>query len=98
MEISDDTISKKRQEDVNLGEQDKEQLTEESSQEIIQESEEAKEIERHKEEDEADERIATFLHERGLSENLIKTLINNDLTDEYILLALSINRQYFLCR
>lgn len=87
METSDDAILKNRQEDVNFCEQDEGRMTDESSQEIIQASEEGKEIERSKGGEEADKIIATFLHGKGLSENLIKTLINTDLTDEYIRLA-----------
>lgn len=96
MEISDDTISENQSEE-NIQEQDEEELEdeeldkeqlEEKSIEIIEEEviKEVKETEENKRE-EIDESIATFLREKGLSENLVKTLINAGLTDEHIRLT-----------
>lgn len=57
----------------------------EKSIEDIQVIKEVKETIRDKE---IDEKIVTFLYEKGLNENLVKTLIDTDcLTDEHVRLA-----------
>lgn len=84
-EISDDTVLEEESEK-NIHEQDEEEQLEERSieGEIEEVIKEVREIEDNERDEETDKNIATFLRKKGLSENLIKTLINTDLTDEHV--------------
>ncbi|EZA61550.1 hypothetical protein X777_07883 [Ooceraea biroi] len=96
MEISDDVILEREQqeeeeEDDDIIYQEKEYQLEEKLDEEILVIKEVKEIKKTEKSEEADTKIATFLHEKGLSENLIGTLINTGLTDEHITLLKVLN-------
>ncbi|KAM0726365.1 DPY30 domain-containing protein 2 [Formica fusca] len=84
-------VEKQSEEDVQ--ELDEEEQLEEKSIEVIEEEaiKEVKETEKNKRDEEIDKSIATFLREKNLSENLVKTLINTDLTDEHIRLLKALN-------
>ncbi|KMQ95380.1 dpy30 domain-containing protein 2 [Lasius niger] len=90
MEISDDTVLEEQSEE-DVHEQDEEKQLEERSIEEIEVIKEVKETEKSERDDEIDKSIATFLREKGLSENLIKTLINTGLTDEHVRLLKALN-------
>lgn len=85
LKINDDTILEKQSEE-DVQELDEEEQLEEKSIEVIEEEaiKEVKETEKNKRDEEIDKSIATFLREKNLSENLVKTLINTGLTDEHI--------------
>lgn len=86
MEISDDTVLEEQSEE-DVHEQDEEKQLEERSIEEIEVIKEIKETEKSERNEEIDKSIATFLREKGLSENLIKTLINTGLTDKHVRLT-----------
>lgn len=93
LEISDYTILEKQSEEDVYERNEAEQLEEKSIEEI-EVIKEVKETKKNKREDEEiDKSIATFLREKDLSENLVKTLINTGLTDEHVrfLKALNLN-------
>lgn len=79
LEINDDTILEKQSEDAL--EQDKEEQLEEKSIEKIEVIKEIKEVEKSKKVEEID---VTFLREKGLSENLVKTFVDAGVTDEHV--------------
>lgn len=85
LEISGDTVLEKQSEE-EVHEQDEGEQLEGKSIEEIEMIKEVKETEK-KRDLEIDKSIATFLHNKGLSENLIKTLINAGLTDEHVRLT-----------
>ncbi|XP_025074429.1 uncharacterized protein LOC105428965 [Pogonomyrmex barbatus] len=78
MQEINDIVLEEEQEDINEQEDQSEERSTEDEIRMIKKAKESKKDE------EIDEKIVTFLHEKGLSENLIKTLIKNDLTDEHI--------------
>lgn len=99
LKINDDTILEKQSEE-DVQELDEEEQLEEKSIEVIEEEaiKEVKETEKNKRDEEIDKSIATFLRERNLSENLVKTLINAGLTDEHIRLTkIDKLHRYYLC-
>jgi len=73
----------KQQEDM-IHKQDEGQMKDRSIEDNIQVIKDVKETRR---DEEIDEKIATFLHEKSLNKNLIETLINIGLTDEHVRLA-----------
>ncbi|XP_029665432.1 uncharacterized protein LOC115236856 [Formica exsecta] len=82
-----------KQSEEDVQELDEEEQLEEKSIEVIEEEaiKEVKETEKNKRDEEIDKSIATFLREKNLSENLVKTLINTGLTDEHIRLLKALN-------
>lgn len=81
--VSDNTFLGKQQEDIRKQEDD--QIKERSIEDNIQVINDVKETRR---DEEMNEKVPTFLYEKGLNENLhVKTLINTGLTDEYIRLV-----------
>jgi len=82
-------ILEKHQEDM-IHKQDKDQMKDRSIEDNIQVIKDIKEIRR---DEEINEKVATFLHEKGLNKNFIETLINIGLTDEYVRLA-EIDKSY----
>ncbi|XP_070162587.1 gelsolin-related protein of 125 kDa-like isoform X2 [Polyergus mexicanus] len=92
LKINDDTILEKQSEE-DVQELDEEEQLEEESIEVIEEEviKEVKETEENKRDEEINKSIATFLREKGLSENLVKTLINAGFTDEHIRLLKALN-------
>lgn len=89
-EINDNTFLEKQQEDI-IREQEEDQVEERS----IEDIQVIKDVKETRKTEETNEKVATFLHEKGLSDNLVKTLINSDLTDEHVRLAELINFRYF---
>lgn len=85
LEISSDTVLERRSEEDERDEE--ENQLEGKSLEEIEVIREVKETERNKRDVEIDESIATFLRDKGLSENLVRTLINAGLTDEHVRLT-----------
>jgi len=81
-EINGNMFLEKQQEDMILKQED--QVKEKSVEDNIQV---IKDVEETKKDKEIDEKIAIFLHEKDLNENLIEKLIDTGLTDEYIRLA-----------
>lgn len=87
-EVDNNIILEEQQErDTNFHEQNEGQLSDESIEEI-QVIKEVKEFDATEEHEEANKNIVIFLRAKGLSDDLVKTLINTDLTDEYVRLAL----------
>lgn len=86
LEISGDTVLE-RQSEEDAHEQDEGEQLEGKSMEEIEVIKGVKEIEKNKRDLEIDKSIATFLRDKGLSENLVKTLINAGLTDEHVRLT-----------
>lgn len=84
LKMQEDTILGEQQGDVNFHEQNEEERAAETI-EGIQAINEIKELVAS---EEADKNITEFLRMKGLSDDIVKTLINVDLTDEYIRLAL----------
>lgn len=85
LETNDDATLEKRQvEEVSSREREKGQPVDESEVDEVALIKEANESEASERNEEPDEKIAYFLRGKGLSENLVKTLINADLTDEYV--------------
>lgn len=82
--MQEDAILGEQQGDVNFHEQNEEERAAETI-EGIQAINEIKELVAS---EEADKNITAFLRMKGLSDDIVKTLINVDLTDEYIRLAL----------
>lgn len=89
-EMTDNMISEKLQERA-INEQNKEQTIESSSKHELMKDVyvigSVNNIEKSTEEEETTKKIMLFLREKGLSENLIKTLIDANLTNEYIRLV-----------
>ena len=81
-EINSNMFLEKQQEDMILKQED--QVKEKSVEDNIQVT---KNVEETKKDKEIDEKIAIFLYEKDLNENLIEKLIDTGLTDEYIRLA-----------
>lgn len=81
LEISSDTVLERQLEE------DEEEQLEGTSIEEVEVIKGVKETERNKRDVEIDKNIATFLRDKGLSENLVKTLINAGLTDEHVRLT-----------
>lgn len=87
-EINDNTFLEKQQENI-IHKKEGDQIKESSIDDNIQVIKDVKETKREEREDEEiNEKVVTFLHEKGLSKNLIKTLINASLTDEHVRLAI----------
>lgn len=86
LEISGDTVLE-RQSEKNSHEEDEGEQLEGKSMKEIEVIKGVKEIEKNKRDLEIDKSIATFLRDKGLSENLVKTLINAGLTDEHVRLT-----------
>lgn len=94
-ELEDEELDDSSSNSSQSQEQLEEKLIEVIEEEVIKE---VKETEENKRDEEIDERIATFLHEKGLSENLVKTLINAGITDELIRLTkIDKLQSYFSC-
>lgn len=93
MQESDDNIFlEKQQENVIHVKQEEDEAKERSAVDDMKVIKDVKEMRR---DEEIDGKVATFLHEKGLSENLIETLINTGLTDERVRLAgIKINFRY----
>ncbi|KAG5328817.1 DYDC2 protein, partial [Acromyrmex heyeri] len=85
-EINDNMFLENQQEDMIYKHEN--QMMKEKSIEDIQV---IKNIKETKKNEEIDEKIAKFLHEKDLDENLIETLINIGLTDEHIRLLKTLN-------
>lgn len=85
-EVNDDRIFEKQQ-DANFYEQDEEQRKDETIDEIPA-IKKVKKLVTSGGREEADKDIAAFLRAKGLSGDLVRKLINADLTDEYVRLAL----------
>ena len=83
-EINSNMFLEKQQEDMILKQED--QVKEKSVEDNIQVTKNV-EVEETKKDKEIDEKIAIFLYEKDLNENLIEKLIDTGLTDEYIRLA-----------
>jgi len=100
-EINDNTFLEKQQENI-IHKQEREQIKERSIDDNIQVIKDVKKTNRKgREDEEINEKVVTFLHEKGLSKNLVKTLINVGLMDEHVRLAvinqfLRINQNYSL--
>ncbi|EFN62701.1 hypothetical protein EAG_05489 [Camponotus floridanus] len=90
LEISGDTVLE-RQSEENAHEEDEGEQLEGKSMEEIEVIKGVKETEKNKRDLEIDKSIATFLRDKGLSENLVKTLINAGLTDEHVRLLKALN-------
>ncbi|XP_032670655.1 uncharacterized protein LOC116843882 [Odontomachus brunneus] len=80
-EVNDDRIF--NEQDANFYEQGEGQRTDESIDEVSA-TKEVKELVASGRREEANKHIAAFLRAKGLSGDLIKKLINADLTDEYV--------------
>lgn len=92
--MSDDAVleEQQREEDVmnereDVMDEQEEQFIKKNSVEDTQAIERTKEIRESDKNEDADKKITTFLHGKGLSETLIKTLINSGLTNENVRLA-----------
>jgi len=83
-------ILEKHQEEDMIHKQDKDQMKDRSIENNIQVIKDIKETKR---DEEIDEKVATFLHEKSLNKNLIESLINIGLTDKHVRLA-EIDKSY----
>lgn len=82
-EINDNMFFEEQQENI-IRKQEEDQVKEKSVEDNIQL---IKNVKKTKKDEEIDENIMIFLHEKGWNENLIETLINIGLTDERVRLA-----------
>jgi len=85
-DVDDDVLEREEEKD-DIVYQQKEDLLEEKSEEEILPTKKVKEINKTRKIEEADKKIATILYQKGLSENLIQTLIDTGFTDEHTKLA-----------
>lgn len=83
LETNDNAILEKGREDVNSREQEERQPMDNLNEEM-QVTKEAMKIETSELNEEVIEKITLFLRGKGLSEKLVKTLIDTDLTDEHV--------------
>ncbi|XP_011869586.1 PREDICTED: uncharacterized protein LOC105562982 isoform X1 [Vollenhovia emeryi] len=87
LEINDNTFLEKQHEDIVRKQEEaqvKERLIEDNVEMI-------KDVRATRRDEETDGKVATFLQEKGLSENLVKTLINTGLTNEHVRLLKNLN-------